>query len=372
MKRSERLHAVTEYLRRRRSGQDQHSKGLFTKLNPFVVTDSSAPSLIQNGQFQTNIAGWGDWRTNTQVKYVDNGGLDGGCLQFRLEGGPGANQAVASPDVALTKGQWYQLRFSVRAAQKGLLTVAARQDHIPYNTLNAPMIFPMGPERTNQECYLMADATDAQVRVEFRVTYPDSLFFLDNVTFRPVKGSYVSPESQAPVFVNSTSVTKTVDLGPDSFRDLDGNYLSGSIELPPYSSKILVREDSNQALCTNPDLWSSGSWNMISVPLSRMISEGRRCIRLASPKRLHIATGMSRKTPWRTVVVIGSNFPRHKTLRSQGVALSADTIPVTTGWNMIGSIGVPVPVSQIYIEPTRTDGLAVLYLRIWVLHGDEH
>jgi hypothetical protein len=224
------------------SGQDQHSKGLFTKLNPFVVTDSSAPSLIPNGQFQTNIAGWGDWNNNTQVKYVDNAGLDGGCVEFRLEGGPGTNRALASPNVVLVKGQWYQLRFSVRAAHEGLLTVATRQDHSPYSTLNAPMVFSMGPERTNQECYLMADASDSQVRVEFRVTYPDSLFFLDNVTFRPVKGDYVSPESQAPVFVNSTPVTKTVDLGPDSFRDLDGNYLSSSIELPPYSSKILIRE----------------------------------------------------------------------------------------------------------------------------------
>ena len=50
-----------------------------------------------------------------------------------------------------------------------------------------------------------------------------------------------SQTNQAQIFVNSTAQQKTVNLGSQLFRDLDGNPVARSFILAPYSSKILIR-----------------------------------------------------------------------------------------------------------------------------------
>jgi parallel beta-helix repeat protein len=68
------------------------------------------------------------------------------------------------------------------------------------------------------------------------------------------KGKVKGPSSttnQAAVYVNSTAQQKTVNLGSESFRDLDGNPVSGSVNLAPFSSKILIK-DSTQAKKATP------------------------------------------------------------------------------------------------------------------------
>jgi parallel beta-helix repeat protein len=54
------------------------------------------------------------------------------------------------------------------------------------------------------------------------------------------KASSTTP-NQAVLHVNATSQQKLVHLGSESFRDLDGNAVTGAISLPPYSSMILIK-----------------------------------------------------------------------------------------------------------------------------------
>jgi parallel beta-helix repeat protein len=224
------------------TGQDQNSKGLFAKTVQFVVTDTSAPNLVSNGSFDANVSGWVDWYTNARLHYTTDGGLDGGCLQFVLTNAQIADGASASPTIALTRGEWYQLRFSVRAPHHGFLTVAVRQNHAPHNALTAPMEFTLSSNRRDYTCLLSADTSDTDVRVEFRVAYPDSAFFLDNVSIRHVKGTYVPPQYRAPIFINRTDQIQTVNLSGERYHDLDGNPLTGSIVLGPFSSQVLIRD----------------------------------------------------------------------------------------------------------------------------------
>ena len=227
-------------------GQDQHSKGLYKSIVPFAVTDSSAQDLMQNGKFTSDIAGWSSWDQNTQLKYAADQGLDNGCLEFRLlRPTPASWGGITAPQVSLKRGEWYRLTFSVRAPQPGVISTFVEQNYAPYNDLTIHADFPMGPARRDHEWFFSIPTTAGQSTVNFQLNYPDSLVYLDNVVLRIVKGSYLPPEYQAPLFVNSTARVLTVNPGPGSFCDLDGKPVTGSIDLAPYSSRILIRASSS-------------------------------------------------------------------------------------------------------------------------------
>jgi hypothetical protein len=44
------------------------------------------------------------------------------------------------------------------------------------------------------------------------------------------------------LFVNATATEMIADLGPFAYRDLDSNSVTGNLHLPPYSSKILIKD----------------------------------------------------------------------------------------------------------------------------------
>jgi hypothetical protein len=77
--------------------------------------------------------------------------------------------------------------------------------------------------------------------MNFKGTGPDCVFFLDNVDFRPVEGTAMPPEYAAPLHINRTSQPMSVSLGGETFYDLDGTEYNGTVTLPPYSSKLLIR-----------------------------------------------------------------------------------------------------------------------------------
>ena len=51
-----------------------------------------------------------------------------------------------------------------------------------------------------------------------------------------------APAGMDSLFVNATATEMIADLGPFAYRDLDGNSVTGNLHLPPYSSKILIKD----------------------------------------------------------------------------------------------------------------------------------
>jgi hypothetical protein len=227
------------------SNQDQHSKNLYAALTPFVVTDSSASEAVTNGTFDSDISGWAQWGGNISLRHVPDAGLDGGSLQTTLATGsiPDAAAAISIPGVK--QGQWYQLRFSVRGTGTSVVWAGIRKFHEPWDLASNALACPVGTQRTEYTFFMQAKTTDANVRLEFRCYVPGAVFYLDNVSLREVTGSLLTTGDQAPIFTNSSATTQTIQLGADAYRDLDGNLVPASLSLAPFSSKVLVRNNSS-------------------------------------------------------------------------------------------------------------------------------
>ncbi len=97
----------------------------------------------------------------------------------------------------------------------------------------------------------------------------------------------------------------------------------------------------------------SKSWNIVSVPLGK--ADPRKTVLF--PTALTPAYGFAGVAGYlpedslRTGVGYWLKFGADQTVTLAGVPLEAETVDVAAGWNLIGSIGSPVPVGSIVADP---------------------
>lgn len=222
------------------SSRDQNSKVVRLNVCPLLDTVINAEELISHGKFDIagDVSYWFDWSSNTRRSWVADAGLDGGCLKYNsTKGGPLGTRILGG----VNSEQWYKLEFSTIAPMDGLCTVGFRQYHSPYSLISYGLKMPIGPLRKDYVCFMKAFSDDTLTALDFRTQYEDSIFYIDNVSLHKMEGRYIPTLEKTPIYVNSTSEPMVVNLGSESYFDLDGNTVSGSFVLAPYSSKILVR-----------------------------------------------------------------------------------------------------------------------------------
>jgi hypothetical protein len=225
------------------SNQDQHSTMSNATLVPIVVTDSSAEQMA-NSTFGSGTDGWFPWGSGVSISYTTSASLDGGALRAQLASSSSVNEAVAADIQGVSQGQWYQVRFSSRATSASIVMVGIREYHEPWELLTLQLPCPVGTNREEHTFYIHSDVTDGQARLEFRCTQPGTVFFLDNVSFKPVEGVPLAIQDQVPIFTNASASPRSFQVGANTYVDVNGNPIPASLQLAPYSSKILIRASS--------------------------------------------------------------------------------------------------------------------------------
>ena len=70
----------------------------------------------------------------------------------------------------------------------------------------------------------------------------DSMVYFDNFEMYKVAATEISPTEKSKLFVNDTKATKSFSL-TGTYTDLEGNVVTGSISLAPFTSRILIKQD---------------------------------------------------------------------------------------------------------------------------------
>ena len=79
--------------------------------------------------------------------------------------------------------------------------------------------------------------------------------WLDNVSFEPIEvGNFNDATQRAQLFTNPTENPSTISLGAATYRDLEGQPVSGSLTLAPFTSQILVVASGTSQLATHPPI----------------------------------------------------------------------------------------------------------------------
>jgi hypothetical protein len=222
--------------------EEQGSTASPLRLNDLATVSELSGNLVPNGDFSTGVAGWGGWPFNAQVTH-DFSQLDNGCLKANL---PDNSQyddfSMRNPDFFnMNTGDWYRMDLSLKSNAPGRVLVAVKgqsQENDPYNRWERTV--PFGPQRRDLSMYFQVPVGEP-MKVLFRNNWTLPLYYLDNVSIRKVQVQQLDPLDRQIILVNDQPAEQTFPL-EGCWSDVNGMLYTGSIAVPAYRSRVLVRE----------------------------------------------------------------------------------------------------------------------------------
>lgn len=226
-------------------GQDMGSKTTRFKFKQYSVTDTLSANLIDNGSFETDLAGWTN-ESSTDFTMSQVTALNGKALSYKYTGSTIVNRKnftfnkVLNPDIAV--GDYLQLKFTTKATT-------------PYTTLRpffAQNISPygsggfgkdVGAKTTAEENDIIFQVTPdfkASSVLKFASTMDAGEYFLDDVSLQKVSVT-ANDVNNSLFFTNPSSAPQTFALNDATkkYFTLDSVAVSGSITVPAWSSAIV-------------------------------------------------------------------------------------------------------------------------------------
>jgi len=250
-------------------GKDIHSVKEFKfKNHAFIVYDTTGNTLIYNGSFNSGVSGWNN--TPNMVFTDINGQLDGLCASVTYNG---VYSGSISQDISQTflADSIYLISFSV----KGTLNSEGKPLEIKLVETgnNSVVHFNRAFKiQTVRQDYASVFKSENNSTLTIQFIAPNGTYYFDNVSIHPVNAVWENPESSFPIFINETSSPMLITLPPCSYLDLDSNIIGTSINLPPFSSQILVLDSCQQNTVTEYAYLPENTLTVYPNPASSEVS----------------------------------------------------------------------------------------------------
>jgi parallel beta-helix repeat protein len=225
------------------SSYDQKSKWCGLHFEEYRASNVGT-DLIANSTFEADVSNWSGrtfdpksskWITalfhdTTQAK------MDGGSLKVVFK----AETKIGPKNFDLVENQFYRFKFSVIGTGFGNLQL--RINNVESGTVILKQrAFAYDTNRKDYELFFQSPVTTSSGKLLFStLDYDAKTYWLDNVSFEPVKATLLDATKKSVLFLNETENDKTISLGSKTYLDLNGKTVTGSITLAPFSSQILI------------------------------------------------------------------------------------------------------------------------------------
>jgi hypothetical protein len=224
-------------------GKDANSNSLPFSFSQYGITDTLSENMISNSQFDTTVSPWISWPTGASVGWVHNPVLNSGSMRMRWNGTGYTIGFALSSRYPLTTGNYYQVSISSAGNHSGTFSLWGLSS-LSSSTFSFPQtFFSYDTVRKDYSFTYKADITDPLAFLAVGLELPDTLAFFDNLYMHHVSVDKIDSTQKSKIFMNTTNTTAFYSLNGINYKDIEGNPVTGSIELQPYSSKILVFED---------------------------------------------------------------------------------------------------------------------------------
>lgn len=198
---------------------------------------STENNLFSNSTFNTDSSSWrGEYDPNQTE-------MDGGSL--KVVGERNKDILVVSESIPIEAEQYYRLTFSIKGNDLGIVDI--RHNQISPTEILFSRTLAFSGNRSDHEVFFQSPVTHNESKTLFRVRDydPANTIWLDNITLTPVEIALNDPTQRSVLFINETAQPVEKDLGGYQYLDLQGQRVSGSLELAPFSAKILIYTEDN-------------------------------------------------------------------------------------------------------------------------------
>lgn len=219
------------------SQHDQRSTQCDFEFNEYTVQQIENTLLASD--FEADTKGWKGEHDLLQSK------MDGGSLKLMRPKDGGKFTAMLK-SVPVVAGQYYRIRFSIVADGFGTFLLRQREEgniffqrRIAFDSTRREheIIFQSPVDQPESNTVLILYNIDGE---------PANTVWLDNFALEQLKEFELNDATQkSKLFMNPTPETTTIDLGENTYKDLQGNEVTGSIQLAPFSSTILINLSSD-------------------------------------------------------------------------------------------------------------------------------
>lgn len=214
------------------------------------VTETFGTNPVPNNTFNSNVSGWSGWPTQGQITHTTTQ-LDGGALKVSFTNNASYNTFGLKHDtnVPVQNGQWYRLRFSIVSDMMGEVLVGFKgQSQVSGPEMEGDRYIPFDGNRRDVELFFQSSISD-QGYCSFTNSYTEGIYYLDNVELLRVSATPADPFAKQQLFLNDEATEQTFAL-TGCWSDVNGVLYTGSIDLAPYSSIVLVKEENGTCSTT--------------------------------------------------------------------------------------------------------------------------
>lgn len=225
--------------------KDLHSSKSPVRIMPYRIDRIVSGNKYANGNFTTDINGLYVFSpgNNATASWANAAGLDNGALKLQFTSQSAAyNQAYIVIAIgAVSANSNYILRFSLKGGNDHKnMQAFLRQSLSPYNDLSARGFQPITATRTENEFLLTANASESDASIILEVEENASPVYFDNIQLFESDVTLTNPDDSIRFEYNASASAKTIALN-GSYVDAKRNIYTGSINLPAYSSAVLIR-----------------------------------------------------------------------------------------------------------------------------------
>jgi parallel beta-helix repeat protein len=201
---------------------------------------SFGPEAPGSASFDTTVWGWGAYPWQTEFTR-DSGAAcakGSGCMKVSTDKVTESNAMVYGGVVAVQQGKLYRLSFRARGNHPGQrMTPTLRHARGSWSAMGYASGLMLDTAWSRYELYMRADVTEDTARVDFTSRSLDSLWWLDDVSFRSVPETFVQGLTASHLFANPTEVTTSTSL-TGTWMDATENALGTSVPLASWQGVV--------------------------------------------------------------------------------------------------------------------------------------
>jgi parallel beta-helix repeat protein len=244
------------------TGNESHGK----EINSFYTfkeyrVDQNGSEKLSNGNFDAGITNWTTDSSHTWMSDCSAYGLSGGCYKVYEWNESRINTSwiyTNNRHFALDDNKTYLLSLTIYSNNSDTLRILLRSNttsvgyhiyaltEIGYNNGTKKYEFLINSDQTNT------------TRIDFMTKRDHTYYLIDNISLKEVNVTKTNVKDASIILYNTEFVNKTFSLNGTDYCDVDGNKVSGSVEVRPFRSMVLLScFCNNDFVCNNNESYNT-------------------------------------------------------------------------------------------------------------------